>query len=46
MKLGRVRKDLAAPVYRGSAQARELGGRIEEICSQTVVADLHSLPGG
>jgi hypothetical protein len=29
-----------------SAQARELGERIEEFCRQTVVTDLRSLPGG
>jgi hypothetical protein len=46
ISLGQVRKELAAPVYRGSAQARELGDRIEEFCRETVVTDLHSLPGG
>lgn len=44
--LGRTRRELATPIYRGSAQARELGERIEQFCRQTVVTDLHSLPGG
>jgi hypothetical protein len=44
--LGRTRRELAHPIYQGSVQARELGERIEEFCRQTVVADLHSLPGG
>lgn len=44
--LGRVRQELAAPVYRGSAQASKLGERIEEFCGQTIVTDLHGLPGG
>jgi hypothetical protein len=46
IRLGQVRKELAHPIYRGSAQARELGERIEQFCRETVVADLHSLPGG
>ncbi len=45
-QLGRVRSELAAPIYRGSAQARELDERIEEFCRQTVVTDLHALPAG
>ena len=42
----RVRSELAQPIYHGSAQARELDERIEQFCRETVVADLHSLPGG
>jgi len=42
---GRVRHELAQPVYRGSAQARELDERIEDFCRETVVAELRSLPG-
>jgi transcriptional regulator with XRE-family HTH domain len=45
-RLGTVRDELAAPVFRGSAQARDLGGQIEEFGRETVVAGLHSLPGG
>jgi hypothetical protein len=41
-----VREELAAPIFRGSAQARELGGQIEEFEHETIVAGLHSLPGG
>jgi tetratricopeptide (TPR) repeat protein len=41
-----VREELAAPVFRGSGQARELGERIEEFGRETIVAGLHSLPGG
>jgi hypothetical protein len=36
---------LAAPIFRGSAQARALGERIEEFGRETIVAGLHSLPG-
>jgi hypothetical protein len=46
MRLSRVRKELAHPIYQGSAHARDLGERIEQFCRETVVADLHSLPGG
>lgn len=42
----RVRRELSQPIYRGSAQARELDERIEGFCRETVVADLHSLPAG
>ena len=41
-----VRTELAAPVFRGSAQARELDERIEEFCRETIASDLHSLPAG
>lgn len=41
-----VRKELAQPIYRGSAQARDLDERIEQFCGETVVADLHSLHSG
>jgi tetratricopeptide (TPR) repeat protein len=40
-----VRNELAAPIFRGSAQARALGEQIEEFGRETVVAGLHSLPG-
>lgn len=42
---GRVRYELAQPIYRGSAQAGEPDERIEDFCRETVVADLLSLPG-
>ena len=46
IRLGTVRDELAAPVFRGSAQARDLGARIEEFGRESVVAGLHGLPGG
>ena len=42
----RVRAELAQPIYRGSVQARELDERIEQWSRESVVADIHSLPGG
>jgi transcriptional regulator with XRE-family HTH domain/tetratricopeptide (TPR) repeat protein len=45
IRLGAARDELAAPVFRGSAQARALGEQIEEFGRETVVAGLHSLPG-
>lgn len=41
-----VRTELAVPVFRGSAQARELDDQIEEFCRDSVTADLNALPGG
>jgi hypothetical protein len=41
-----VRTELAAPVFRGSAQARELDERIEEFGRDSVTAGLHALPSG
>ncbi|HET9079048.1 MAG TPA: helix-turn-helix transcriptional regulator [Trebonia sp.] len=41
-----VRAELAAPVFRGSAQARELDERIEEFGRDSVTAGLHALPAG
>jgi tetratricopeptide (TPR) repeat protein len=46
MRLAAVRKELAAPIFRGSSRARALGERIEEFGRETIVAGLHSLPGG
>ena len=37
--------ELAAPIFRGSAQARGLGEQIEEFGRETITAGLHSLPG-
>jgi transcriptional regulator with XRE-family HTH domain len=45
-RLTAARDELAAPVFRGSAQARALGEQIEEFGRETVLAGLHSLPGG
>ena len=44
-RLTAVRDELAAPVFRGSGQARALGEQIEEFGRETIVAGLHSLPG-
>jgi hypothetical protein len=41
-----ARAELAAPIFRGSAQARDLDERIEDFGRETVAAGLHSLPGG
>jgi hypothetical protein len=41
-----VRAELAAPVFRGSARARELDERIEESGRNSVTAGLHTLPAG
>ena len=43
-RLTLVRRELAAPIFRGSAQARDLDERIEEFGRETIVAGLHSLP--
>ena len=45
IRLAAVRDELAAPIFRGSAQARELGEQIEEFGRETIVAGLHALPG-
>jgi hypothetical protein len=44
-RLASVRDELAAPVFRGSAKARDLGSQIEEFCREAVTAGLHSLVG-
>jgi len=44
-QLAAARTELAAPIFRGSAQARALGERIEEFGRETIVTELHSLPG-
>jgi hypothetical protein len=44
-RLSQVRTELAAPVFRGSVQARELDERIEEFGRETIPIGLHSLPG-
>ena len=45
MKLAAVRTELAAPIFGGSAKARQLGERIEEFSRETAMAGLHSLSG-
>jgi tetratricopeptide (TPR) repeat protein len=44
-RLARVRNELAAPVFRGSPQARDLIDRIEDFGREAVTAGLHSLSG-
>jgi tetratricopeptide (TPR) repeat protein len=44
-RLAQVRSELAAPVFRGSPQARDLGDRIEDFGREAVTAGLHSLSG-
>jgi hypothetical protein len=45
-RLQLARTELAATVFRGSAQARDLDERIEAFSSDTVAAGLHALPTG
>jgi hypothetical protein len=45
IRLALVRDELAAPIFSGSAQARELGERIEEFGREAIVAGLHGLQG-
>jgi hypothetical protein len=44
-RLALVRGELAAPVFRGSPQARDLGDQIEEFSRAAVTTGLHSLSG-
>jgi hypothetical protein len=44
-RLAQVRSELAAPVFRGSPQARDLGEQIEEFGRAAVTSGLHSLTG-
>jgi transcriptional regulator with XRE-family HTH domain len=44
-RFDRVRAELAAPRYRGQAQAAELDERIESFSTETIVGDLAELPG-
>jgi hypothetical protein len=41
-----ARDELAAPIFRSSARARALVEQIEEYGKESIVAGLHSLPGG
>jgi tetratricopeptide (TPR) repeat protein len=45
IRLAVVRDELAAPVFRGSPQARDLGAQIEDFDHEAVTAGLHSLTG-
>jgi hypothetical protein len=45
-RLAVVRDELAAPIFHGSAQARDLGAQIEEFGREAVVAGLHTVAGG
>ncbi|MBV9445892.1 MAG: helix-turn-helix transcriptional regulator [Streptosporangiaceae bacterium] len=42
-RLAAVRDELVAPIYRRSAQARELAEQIEEFSRETIIARLHTL---
>ena len=44
-RLAKVRSELAATVFRGSPQARDLGDQIEEFGRAAVTTGLHSLTG-
>jgi hypothetical protein len=44
-RLALVRRELAAPVFWASQQARDLGEQIEEFGRATITTGLHSLPG-
>jgi hypothetical protein len=44
-RLAQVRSELAAPLFRSSPQARDLGDQIEEFSRESVAAGLHSLSG-
>jgi tetratricopeptide (TPR) repeat protein len=46
IRLAAVREELAAPVFQGSPQARDLGTQIEEFGREAVTSGLHSLSGG
>ena len=46
IRLAAVREELAAPIFHGSPQARDLGTQIEEFGRETVASGLHSLSGG
>jgi hypothetical protein len=43
-RLGRVREELASPLYHGSALARGLDEQIEHFCRDTIAARLSDLP--
>jgi tetratricopeptide (TPR) repeat protein len=43
IRLRRVRNELTAPVFRGSAQAREIGDQIEAFSREAITSGLHAL---
>jgi hypothetical protein len=45
-RLNLVRTQLAAPMFRNSAQAQNLDEQIEDFGFQAVTAETHGLPGG
>jgi len=45
IRLAVVRDELAAPVFHGSPQARDLGDQIEEFGGEAITVGLHSLSG-
>lgn len=45
-RLQLVRAELAAPTFRGSAQAQDLDEQIEAFSHDSVTAGMHTLPGG
>jgi tetratricopeptide (TPR) repeat protein len=45
IRLAAVRDELAAPIFQGSPQARDLGAQIEEFDREAVTTGLHSLSG-
>jgi transcriptional regulator with XRE-family HTH domain len=46
IRLAAVREELAAPIFHGSPQARDLGTQIEEFGREAVTSGLHSLSSG
>jgi hypothetical protein len=44
-RLADVRRELAAPIFQGSPQARTLGDQIESFNREAVTSGLHSLTG-
>jgi hypothetical protein len=44
-RFARARAELAAPIFRGSAQASELADQIEEFGRESITTGLYSLPG-
>ena len=46
LRFSRTRTELAQPIFRGSAQARELEEQIEEFGRETIGAGVHTLSGG
>jgi hypothetical protein len=46
VKLGRVRRELAQAVYRGSVRASSLDEEIEVFCHEAVVSDMRGGPAG